>query len=263
VLGIATQALAQAVPDSTLQSRLTQTGTVTHRWAAPGTGNIVARSGDVWVTGEGSLRTPGDHTYNGWATSWADKLFVGNITNVDDGYWVLDRASCGYRIKADAGFVWSSILGTFERYRAETTATAELRGDFTYFFEHCVVLDNYSPTGTTQYDAQGGGVPPIIYPNGGSCSVKEGPGAFGVDGRETNDVTVSGSIAGRKRDDKLVVFYLYARGKQYMYNENEEDVSLATSISGAHSVIGWHGQIISYERLGGGGAREIRRHVLP
>lgn len=158
------------------------------------------------------------------------------------GFWQLVVGE-DFTLSADASYVDNG--GWLEDYRAEVTYTSEIRGDFGYFAEDMRAIDRYSSTGDSTYDAVGGGQYPITYADGGNLNVKAGPGPLsGVDSNTIRLlINVNQTFTGNSVD-----YWLYARGKQYIHNNEEEAVTLGTSITHTgQSSVGWDGWLLAYD----------------
>lgn len=255
-------AFAQGAPDSRrISDTLTQSGNQRGRWPAPATGGLWGESGDTYVLGSGSLGDPERNAvYNSAVTTWADKEFIGEIVNVDQGFWLLEAATCGYAIEASASYSGGpAVPGTF---RAETTATAEMRGHFSGFTEYQVAVDSRLLVDErSRYDAVGGGNPPVTYANGGGYIAKP---CNGFNRRNRAPLSFGVTVANQVHSSLVVAFWMYARGTQYLHCSQEPNARLGTNIAGRTSIIeGWRGTISSYEILGNGTVRIIRTHLLP
>lgn len=255
---------AKAVPDSSLSpSPLIQTGTDTHDWPAPAAGELNGYSGDIWVTGVGSLSNGGSTVYNGWVSTYAERSFTGTMTDIEVGRWNLDVHYPG-KCKANAHYVGTGLVPVMERFRAETTGVAEIRGDVTLIDATQVVVDSYSEAGSYSFDAIGGGDNPTNYGDVGFGIVSSA-----VDGQNVVNPWEYGNFimpqGGVTHVGTSIQFTLYCRGKQYMHCDKEEDVSLGTNIEAGEAddgeVRGWTGQLKS-ERFDGNRWVLVRIHPI-
>lgn len=227
------------------EAKGSHSGTVSSPWGGSATGALHGDSGDVWVTGSSSLSTPGNNTYNNWATTWANSPYF--VVVGQEGLYLFHLdVSFEASLSAKAHYVHTDPA-YLETYRAETTCTAEVRGHFSAFAESQIVVDSYSSTGSSYYNALGGGSPAITYYDEGWSNVLHGPGP--MSGTVDNNRTF-GAYCDQWYTGQGVSFDLYARGKQYIHNANEEDVSLYTSISHQDTDRpGWIGRLYIYNDL--------------
>lgn len=223
-----------------------QSGDRTSRWPSPATGGIAGYSGYVWVLGSGSLGSPvSGGYYNAWVTTWADKRYQGFI---DDPYatWVIDANS---RSDLNAKAMIARLGGSGGNVRAETTVTAEVRGDFSAFNEVQTAVDNISPTSQSSYSATGGGSPPITYPTGGAYDHKYFSTL--LTGRTFENPKSMGCPCQQAFTGSIIVFYMYARGRQYIHNSGERNTSLFTTIYHTDpSQPGWNGVCTVFDTMG-------------
>ena len=241
-----------------------------HKWAGA-LGSIETTSGPVWVTGKGSLSEVTKDN-NGWATAWYGQNIKCEITcEPPKAKWVID-ADCEMFLKAKGEGVDS---GRGDRYRAETTGAAEMKGDFAGFEENQVSVDTYTGKRSwVLYDAEGGGENPTKYKDGGILWNNEGP--------DTNTYPFSLDVSGEVFQ-KTIKIWMYVRGKQYMHapyvpplilqgslvDKGSGDTELETKISGKTQADGttqngWDGTLTSF--YWDDGARQwvqINVHMLP
>lgn len=218
-----------AVPDSTVSKTLTQSGTVTHNWAAPATGSINAYSGDTNVTGSGTLTDTGNNYYNGAATSWANAHYDGTITDAEIGAWELKIDYPGDLV-AQSTYYPTGLIPSLERMRAEAEGTWELRGDFGNRAGAWQSVVDTAGSGTSRYDVVGGGNPPRTYVGRGTEWKIQ---IFAAPPVTSSAHSFGPPIAGPTfwvKNSLDVHFDVYVRGKQYMHNDEEEDGGLFTSI---------------------------------
>lgn len=222
-----------------------QSGTVSSGWLSPAIGGITGHSGYVWVLGSGSLgNAQSGVTYNNWVTTWADKRFQGSIDD-PNATWIIDAA---FHSDINAKIIVSRQRSTGGNVRAETTCTAEVRGDFSAFTEMQTAVDNISSSSQSTYAAVGGGSTPITYPTGGYLDHKYIPTAWS--GSQDNPLTVN-CYCSQAYTGSILVFYMYARGKQYIHNNGEQNASLSTTIFHTNPATpGWNGTLLVFDSFG-------------
>lgn len=213
------------------------------------------------MTGIGSFYDGGNNYYNGWVTSSADAEYTGAITGADQGCWNLQVNYPGH-LSASTAYYPTGVFPVMERFRSESTGTAEIRGDFSAFEEWQMAVDSFSRQGAYSYNTVGGGSPPIAY-----------HGAGYVQSAGTNTLTIQSwafggfimPIGGQWHNGLGVHFWLYCRGKQYMHSDSEEDVSLYSAITAGDDPTinsSWQGQLNSYWIDGAGVNHLIRIHQI-
>ncbi len=238
---------------------LMESGDDDHDWAAPAGGSIQGYSGDMYVTDSGSFFDGEDNEYDESITTWADGPYHGVITGADEGVWELSVNYPGY-IKAHTNYVPTGWFPSKEPFRAETTLTLELRGSFgNHGFERQVVVDSYTTPGLTEYDPVGGGSSPSTYSEQGLSSV-----FAAINGPKVNHADVNWDPTPIRVTGLGMNFNLYARGKQRIKSDKEEDVSLYTLITATDDDgnTGWNGWVKSYELLGDGTEKFIKVHPI-
>lgn len=195
-------------------------------------------------------------TENGWAKAWyGQDVHCVIVCEPPRGKWVIDTAY-GIGLRAQGS---GNAAGPMpDNYRAEITSTAELKGDFNIFEELQAIVDTYTgAVNWTEYDAVGGGEEPTTYQDGGYYKVKDGP-----DELEKWHIV----LLDEELHQKTVDFFMYTRGKQYMYAQasprlivndivvdfGSEDTSMETEFSQimtddeGESYSGWGGTLTSY-----------------
>lgn len=258
-IGFSSYTIAHAVPDSTVTPTLSDQNNpnpATFTDGLPGQVSITSTSAQVYVSGTGTLVSVPLGGTNGWAKAWYGQDVACIITcEYPTAKWVLD-AECGLWLLAKGQGV-DGIL-TVDDYRAETTGTMEMKGDFNEFWEAQVVVDTMNNAASWEsYDAEGGGKKPTKYPKGGTLWLDEGP--------DTCTYPMWIGVAGEKRG-KRMDFFMYVRGNQYMYaqggppvvapdgtiiDNGSLDTKLDTEISAyvnddGTSFTGWKGTATSY-----------------
>lgn len=220
--------------------------TISEPWPKA-SGELFAANGRVKVWGAGTLTPHGDKYQNNWVVLDCLEEVDGSLETAPEGYWKL-HASYDFTLSADATYLDNG--GALENYRSETTYTWEIKGDFAYFSERMVVVDSYSTPGSTHYDALGGGVNPTTYVNGGQCTIVTGPGP--ASGTQVCTVRYILGDTNQTYNGNLPDYFAYARGKQYIHNDEEEAVVQSTSIAdnSGNSSKGWNGTLKAYKANG-------------
>jgi hypothetical protein len=134
-----------------------------------------------------------------------------------------------------------------DEYRTETTGTVEIKGDFNDFDDRQIAVDTYTGAQDwTNYGTFGGGTNPTGYL--GKWRVKDSP--------DSDSWVVFVWMYNKVKAGGIVDFFIYARGKQYMFAHGGiptcDDTNLTTTIdnyetdSEGNPVYGWNGTLTSY-----------------
>ncbi len=207
------------------------------------TGSLLTVSGEVWVIGNGSLSLP-TANQNAWRTAWYGHTMTGTITAEPNKRWILD-AACHMNLHCTGN--GNDSWGWDDNYRAETTGSVEIKGDFNGFHNKEIAVDTYTtPQDWTNYAVLGGGANPSLYT--GQWRVKAAPGS--------DSSLVFVWMYNKVKNGGLVDFFIYTESKQYMFahggNSYCEDTNLTTTISSYESdsegnpIFGWNGTLTSY-----------------
>jgi hypothetical protein len=239
---------ASAVPTADLSRTSINSADPTYNWPAPGTGSMNAYSGDIYVLGTSSLTTPGDNPYNAWRESSALTVFSGTIHNAEDPWWNVS-AQTAYNIDAKATYNPTNPV-VVERHRAETTLQIQAWGHVSAFLENQAVVDTVGFAGDWWYTTTGADGSTQLAMQHAELSTAPAAGTAKSEMKPNLNI---GGRGGVWLNQTSLSFYLWAHGKQYIHNDNEEDaVSLNTNILAADpSQVGWRGYVNAYDLQAG------------